>query len=402
MRLHHLHLRKPISYAYSLRLQEALLEQHFAYKTALRTDSTSVISTPSPTLITFQSNPTYTVGRRHFKDNPLSPFQINFLTGSTGGLSDDDSSSGATESPRLATFYPSPRGGLLTYHAPGQLTAYLVLNLRTHALTPRCYIRLLENVVMRTCAKHGVPNVTTTTDPGVWIQEERADPTTIVDSKKPAQKPEQEPEQRQDISEETASSTGVNITNRKICAVGVHVSRGVTSHGIGLNIFDCPIDSKRIQQLYTLSKQSDSEVTVPAPGFLSWGFSRIVACGLEGKSVTWLTREWKEENMPKDFSQTEISDAISDPSTQMNLMHSIAGTIASETAEALQIGASNIDTIFEHDILSPDESVNIEQRKRDWNFLKGLPGNVEDDRPELDKKTYRTGSLREDPGLRFL
>ena len=92
---------------------------------------------------------------------------------------------------------------------------------------------------MRTCAVLGVPNTTTTSNPGVWV------------------------------------AGG----ERKICAVGVQVRRGITGHGIGLNVADVPVDRQR---------EHDVE---NGEGLLSWGFGRIVACGLEGKSVTWLERE---------------------------------------------------------------------------------------------------------------
>lgn len=67
---------------------------------------------------------------------------------------------------------------------------------------------------------------------------------------------------------------------RKICAVGVQVRRGITGHGIGLNVRD-----EKATEEY---KHDDG---ARAEGYLSWGFGRIVACGLEGKGVTWLARE---------------------------------------------------------------------------------------------------------------
>lgn len=88
--------------------------------------------------------------------------------------------------------------------------------------------------MIRTCAAFNV-RACTTEDPGVWIAE-------------------------------TQSKQENEATTRKVCAIGVQVSRGVTTHGVGLNVTD------RL-------------------GKLSWGFERIVACGLEGKTVTWLSRE---------------------------------------------------------------------------------------------------------------
>lgn len=322
MRLAHLHLAHPISYVRSLALQDALLQRHFDYKDNLRsrrtlrsgapaaepdqgrvgfegltfdpsdllsassptlvanptdavrtkrnlapspsletsTSKTSssatlasatttptttstyhpgsehrVLNPPDPTLITFSTTPTYTVGRRHLQTNPISPSQQAFL-----------SASGA------ATFHASPRGGLLTYHAPGQLTGYVVADLRRHGISPRCWIKLLEDCVMHTCTAFGVRETTRTDDPGVWIKG----------------------------------------SDRKICALGVQVSRGITSHGVGFNIFDHSIPPDMAPSFAFTHQQLNSPSYSPLTrGFLSWGFSRVVACGLEGKSVTWLDRE---------------------------------------------------------------------------------------------------------------
>lgn len=93
-----------------------------------------------------------------------------------------------------------------------------------------------------------MPNVTTTEDPGVWIKD--SDPP------------------------------------RKICAVGVQIRRGITGHGVGLNV----VDEKATAEY----KHEDG---TQAKGYLSWGFGRIVACGLEGKEVTWLRREGMEKGI---------------------------------------------------------------------------------------------------------
>lgn len=323
MRLHHLHLPAPIPYIHSLRLQEALLSAHFAHKALQRTTRKDTTTAPNPTLLTFETYPTYTVGRRHLTANPLSDEQIAFLTRGLSSLHSrfngrapvNEPDPRPSDAPELATFFASPRGGLLTYHAPGQLTAYLVLNLRAHNLTPRCYIRMLENTVIRTCAKLGLPDAMTTEDPGVWIGERR--PNTS------AEKP-------------VLVSTG-----RKICAIGVQVSRGVTSHGIGLNVWDASIESLALnaepgrRRLFTLpTTSSHPEVSLSAdfpslpsspgtlaPGYLSWGFSRIVACGLEGRSVTWLDRE------------------IANFAPQNSIMRTVAETLAAETATSLNLDA---------------------------------------------------------------
>ncbi|KEF57190.1 uncharacterized protein A1O9_07380 [Exophiala aquamarina CBS 119918] len=314
MRLAHAHFHGPISYTRSLALQNALLERHFRHKDLLRGRATkledddetpgiarhhssrppsseeekptdggsippmssspecgSTISPPDPTLITFSTTPTYTVGRRHLQTNPISEDQQAFL-----------SASGA------ATFHASPRGGLLTYHAPGQLTGYVVGDLRRLGITPRCWVRLLENSVMRTCAPFGVGNTTRTDDPGVWIKG----------------------------------------SDRKICAIGVQVSKGVTSHGVGLNVFDhaIPVEARE-KYKFTREQQASPSSDSATRGYLSWGFSRIVACGLEGKSVTWLTREQSETSPLSRFDD----DGVGLP----DLMSSVGDVFAKEIAKSI-------------------------------------------------------------------
>ncbi|KIW31591.1 uncharacterized protein PV07_03221 [Cladophialophora immunda] len=252
---------------------------------------------PDPVLLTFSTPPTYTVGRRHLLANPISADQQAFL--SANGL---------------ATFHASPRGGLLTYHAPGQLTGYVIVDLRRFGITARCWVKLLEESVMRTCGRWGV-RTGRTDDPGVWV---------VLDAGRAA---DEESGRRDSASTPaTGAPSSPAASDRKICAIGVQVSRGVTSHGVGLNVYDAPLPSAppSSSALPSSALSSSPGAASPSPwpspsatvpssgrgiydfipaqvsspsydpatrGYLSWGFSRIVACGLEGKSVTWLTRE---------------------------------------------------------------------------------------------------------------
>ncbi|KAL6251108.1 hypothetical protein RBB50_001316 [Rhinocladiella similis] len=317
MRLAHLHIPRLIPYTHSLALQNAVLQRHFSYKDAIRgrhptppdehaagttTDrdissvplakavsptsapslqtasaprkahaykdsvadssnsgrppslSSTLSSPPDPTLLTFSTGPTYTVGRRHLLANPISQSQQAFLTADG-----------------LATFHASPRGGLLTYHAPGQLTGYVIADLRRHGITARCWVKMLEESVMRTCGHWDVQTMRTD-DPGVWVKNAK------------------EELYGQDLQ------TDDNPSDRKICAIGVQVSRGVTSHGVGLNVFDAAFASSSKDSYEFTEEQIQSPSYDPrSEGYLSWGFSRIVACGLEGKSVTWLAREGAQD-----------------------------------------------------------------------------------------------------------
>jgi lipoate-protein ligase B len=289
MRIAHLHLRGLTRYTHASHLQEALIQRHFLYKDSLRFAKASPppgppLPQPDPTILTFTCHPTYTVGRRYLSpssqttpsidSNPakptyhISPTQQYFLRGAN-----------------LAAFHSTPRGGDLTFHGPGQLTAYPLLDLRRHRITPRAYISLLETTVMRTCNRFSVPNTTTTSNPGVWIRGGK----------------------------------------RKICAVGVQVRRGITGHGIALNVRDEEVERG---SGYDTEKSEDGK----EGGMLSWGFSRIVACGLEGKRVTWLTWEGADANL-------QVMD--------------VAGVFAEEFAKGLG-GLDEIYDITEEDIMTED------------------------------------------------
>jgi lipoyl(octanoyl) transferase len=92
------------------------------------------------------------------------------------------------------TFYPTDRGGDVTYHGPGQLVGYPILDLRDWQRDVGAYVRAVEQAIIDTLADYGIaagriPKLT-----GVWVEE------------------------------------------RKIAAIGVHLSRWVTSHGFALNV----------------------------------------------------------------------------------------------------------------------------------------------------------------------
>lgn len=196
MLLRHLRLPGIVPYIKAANLQQELVSRFLAHKA-----SPATAPSPIPTIITAEFNPVYTCGRREV--GSVSAEQQEFLKDSGN-----------------AEFYEALRGGQTTFHGPGQLVAYPIIDLRQHNLTPRNYVCLLEKTLIRTCARYGIKAMTTE-HPGVW--------TTPDD---------------------------------KISALGVHLRRNITSHGIGLNV------------------NTD----------LKW-FSRIVACGLEGKRTTSFENE---------------------------------------------------------------------------------------------------------------
>ena len=117
------------------------------------------------------------------------------------------------------------RGGKITFHGPGQIVAYLIVRLPEHVLVVD-FVRRLEEAMIATCADFGVATARVPGRSGVWL---RGD------------------ELRQE---------------RKIGAIGLRVSQGVTMHGIALN---CDVD-------------------------LGW-YDRFVPCGIADAGVTTLSLE---------------------------------------------------------------------------------------------------------------
>jgi lipoyl(octanoyl) transferase len=105
--------------------------------------------------------------------------------------------------------FESNRGGDITFHGPGQLVGYPIFDLR--GFTPRIgaveFVRRIEEALIRTCGDLGIPCERICGLTGVWTQPANTRP-------------------------EAAGST----ESRKIAAIGVHISRGVTSHGFALNV----------------------------------------------------------------------------------------------------------------------------------------------------------------------
>lgn len=94
------------------------------------------------------------------------------------------------------SIYRTERGGEVTYHCPGQLVGYPILNLRRHQPDLHWYLRQLEEVVIRVLALYGLEGKRLSGFTGVWLE------------------------------------------GRKVAAIGIKVSRWITMHGFALNI--CP------------------------------------------------------------------------------------------------------------------------------------------------------------------
>ncbi|MEM8999897.1 MAG: lipoyl(octanoyl) transferase LipB [Bacteroidota bacterium] len=122
-----------------------------------------------------------------------------------------------------AKFYKINRGGDITYHGPGQIVGYPILDLDNFFTDIHRYLRLLEEMVIRTLGEYGLKGQRSTGETGVWL----------------------------DVGTPFA---------RKICAMGVRASRWVTMHGFAFNInadlryFDlmvpCGIKGKAVTSLH--------------------------------------------------------------------------------------------------------------------------------------------------------
>lgn len=99
-----------------------------------------------------------------------------------------------------ATFYKINRGGDITYHGPGQLVGYPIIDLENYKIGVREYIEKMEDAIIETIAEYGLTGGRKIDATGIWLDFEH------------------------------------KIRARKICAIGVRVSRFVTMHGFALNV----------------------------------------------------------------------------------------------------------------------------------------------------------------------
>ncbi|MGH9524284.1 MAG: lipoyl(octanoyl) transferase LipB [Terriglobales bacterium] len=143
---------------------------------------------------------------------------------------------------RSVELFECNRGGDVTFHGPGQLVGYPIFDLRSFTdekgnrktMYPVEFVRRMEETLIRTCLDYGVATERVSGMTGVWTKPTLAKPATVG-----------HPEQG------------------KIAAIGVHISRGVTSHGFALNVTNEPLEY----------------------------FPLIVPCGIASKPVTSLEKE---------------------------------------------------------------------------------------------------------------
>ncbi len=180
--------------------QEALFARVVAQKSFNRLENTAM---PTTNYLVFTEHPhVYTLGKSGKPENLLL----------------DDK--GLIE--KHATFYKINRGGDITYHGPGQIVGYPILDLDNFFTDIHRYLRMLEEAVIHTLADYGIEAGRYPGYTGVWLDAD-------------------------------------NDRARKICALGVRASRWVTMHGFAFNvntdlnyfgnIVPCGIDDKDVTSM---------------------------------------------------------------------------------------------------------------------------------------------------------
>jgi lipoyl(octanoyl) transferase len=158
------------TWALQQRIQDRLIE-------AKRSDPPEAVP---HVLLLVEHPPVYTLGKSGDADNLL--------------LSEDELNA------RGASFFHIDRGGDITFHGPGQLVGYPILDLDRFFTDLGRYLRTLEEVIVRTCAGYGLDATRVDGRTGTWI------------------------------------GPDARGLERKICAMGVRCSRWVTMHGFAFNV----------------------------------------------------------------------------------------------------------------------------------------------------------------------
>ncbi len=125
-------------------------------------------------LLIVEHPPVVTMGRNGHRENLLASEELMARSG--------------------IVFHPTDRGGDVTYHGPGQVVGYPIVDLREWKRDVVAYVRELEQLIMNTLSEFGIE------------------------------------------AGRIAGATGVWVDGKKIAAIGVHISRWVTSHGFALNV----------------------------------------------------------------------------------------------------------------------------------------------------------------------
>jgi lipoyl(octanoyl) transferase len=232
-----------VDYATGLRLQQRLVE--------LRKENRI-----GDVLFLLQHSPVITLGRNAKRNNIVASPEVLMQRG--------------------VEVFECDRGGDVTFHGPGQLVGYPIFDLRGFA-TPDGkrktlgaieYVRRLEEVLIRVCADFAIPAKRICGLTGVWTVSEPAGPEV---------RPGQGGSLRLRSGQAPTRLDSIDKDEAKIAAIGVHISRSVTSHGFALNV------------------NTDLDY-----------FNLIIPCGITAKPVTSMTKE-----LGRQISLQEVAHSIS-------------------------------------------------------------------------------------------
>ncbi|GMM35519.1 lipoyl(octanoyl) transferase [Saccharomycopsis crataegensis] len=213
---------------------------------------------PGPLVLTFQFNPVYTGGKREKDSHSEQELEIYNFKG--------------------AHYVQSSRGGQVTYHGPGQVVAYSIIDLNDfkkldakeeqneltsdndipqmlkkdrRALPPRCFVNGLEQSIINTLSSgHKISR------------------SMSAASRTPY-----------GIDSFRTENTGVWVAaDAKIASIGVHVRRGVTSHGVAINV--------------------NTDLDYP---------NKFVMCGIDNAKTTSMKEIWEKENQSREVSIRDVS-----------------------------------------------------------------------------------------------
>lgn len=154
---------------------------------------------------------------------------------------------------RGVTLVEIERGGDVTYHGPGQLVGYPILDLGRFRRDLHWYLRRLEAAVIGALGRSGLEAFRVQGFTGVWVGDPGVTPPGPARSERPAGAPREAPapaelsreEEARRVPGEEAAALIASGSIRKIASIGVHASRWITRHGFALNVTDEPLESFR-------------------------------------------------------------------------------------------------------------------------------------------------------------
>ncbi len=115
-------------------------------------------------------------------------------------------------------FFETSRGGDITYHGPGQIVGYPILNLAAIKRDVVWYVRMLEEAMIRGSAEFGITAQREAGKTGIWVDPHLATPSASEESRF------------------LPPGCSASVSPEKLAAIGVHISRWVTSHGFAYNV----------------------------------------------------------------------------------------------------------------------------------------------------------------------